>query len=391
MRSAYLAAPLVGYLVYAMFRFSLGVALPQIQAAYTMSDVEAGLMVSVGSISITVFILYGGYLTDRLGVSSSFLLGVVLFSLGLMLFAFAWDFWTLTAFLFLAGVGSGILIPTVYSWVGEASTSRRGLGIGVTNAFFGVGGFLGSWLTGALLKAGYYWILPFHIFAVMGFISAMVCLALRKQLKVERKKPGEALRSGENLGYVSLLRSRNLLLLFFGMLASNVAYFNFIVWVPSFLLRLQDFSIADSGVALAVFSLVGSGGAVCFGYFYGRVKRSLLASALGFASALTVLPIVVLEYSVVAGILLFAVFGFFLYPYWNLQITMAQESVGEDLVGRATGLVQSAGLLSSVAGPFLAGLIIEQAGMVIALLATVFLPLMAYGFIVSAWRPTVKR
>jgi len=93
----------------------------------------------------------------------------------------------------------------------------------------------------------------------------------------------------------------------------------------------------------------------------------------------------------VAGILLFAVFGFFLYPYWNLQITMAQESVGEDLVGRATGLVQSAGLLSSVTGPFLAGLIIEQAGMVIALLATVFLPLMAYGFIVSAWRPTVKR
>ena len=387
MHPAYLAAPLVGYLVYAMFRFSLGVALPQIQAAYTMSDAEAGLMVSVGSISITVFILYGGYLTDRLGVSSSFLLGVILFSLGLVLFAFAWDFWTLTVFLFLAGVGSGILIPAVYSWVGEASASHRGLGIGVTNAFFGVGGFLGSWLTGVLLKAGYYWVLPFHIFAVMGFISAMVCLALRNRLRVGRKN-GEDLKG--SLGYISLLRSRNLLLLFFGMLASNVAYFNFIVWVPSFLLRLQDFSIAESGVTLAVFSLVGSGGAICFGYLYGRVKRNLLASALGFASALTMLPIVVLGYSVVEGILLFAVFGFFLYPYWNLQITMAQESVGEESVGRATGLVQSAGLLSSVAGPFLAGLIIEQAGMVMALLATVFLPLMAYGVIVSAWRPTVK-
>jgi MFS family permease len=391
MHPAYLAAPLVGYLVYAMFRFSLGVALPQIQAAYTMSDAEAGLMVSVGSISITVFILYGGYLTDKLGVSSSFLLGAILFSLGLMLFAFAWDFWTLTVFLFLAGVGSGILIPTVYSWVGEVSASRRGLGIGVTNAFFGVGGFLGSWLTGALLKAGYYWILPFHIFAVMGFISAMVCLALRNRLRVEKKKPGEASRPRENLGYISMLRSRNLLLLFFGMLASNVAYFNFIVWVPSFLLRLQDFSIADSGVALAVFSLVGSGGSVCFGYFYGRVKRNLLASALGFASALIALLIIVLEYPVVEGILLFAVFGFFLYPYWNLQITMAQESVGEDSVGRATGLVQSAGLLSSVAGPYLAGLIIEQAGMVEAFLASVFLPLMAYGVIVSAWRLPVKR
>jgi CP family cyanate transporter-like MFS transporter len=368
-----------------MFRLSLGVALPEIQAAYLMSDVEAGLMVSVGSISIMVFILYGGYLTDRLGVFSSFLLGIFLFSLGLVLFMFAWNFWVLTVFIFLTGVGSGILIPTVYSWVGEVSAARRGLGIGITNALFGVGGFLGSWLTGSLLKEGYYWVLPFHIFAFIGFTSAVVCLVFRGSLRTRERRPRQISRGSSGYGF--LLHSRSLLLLFFGMLASNVAYFNFIVWVPSFLLRLQGFSIAEGGIALAVFSLVGSGGAVSFGYLYGKVKRSFLASALGFASALTVLPIIVLSYSVEAGLLFFAVFGFLLFPYWNLQITMAQESVGEDAVGRATGLVQSAGLLSSVVGPFLAGLLIEQAGMVMALLTTVFFPLLAYAVIVLNWKP----
>jgi len=385
MHPAYLAAPLLGYLVYAMFRLSLGVALPEIQAAYLMLDVEAGLMVSVGSVSIMVFILYGGYLTDRLGVFLSFLLGIFLFSLGLVLFMFAWNFWVLTVFIFLTGVGSGILIPTVYSWVGKVSTARRGLGIGVTNALFGVGGFLGSWLTGNLLKEGYHWVLPFHIFAFIGFTSAVVCLVLRGSLRTWEKE-SKHVSKGDS-GYGFLLRSRNLLLLFFGMLASNVAYFNFIVWVPSFLLRLQGFSIAEGGVALAVFSLVGSGGAVGFGYLYGKVKRSFLASALGFASALTVLPIIVLSYSVGTGLLFFGVFGFLLFPYWNLQITMAQESVGGDAVGRATGLVQSAGLLSSVIGPFLAGLLIEQTGMVMALLTTVFLPLLAYAMIVLNWKP----
>ena len=244
---------------------------------------------------------------------------------------------------------------------------------------------MGSWLTGSLLKAGFSWVLPFHIFALICFLSALVCTVLRSRLTMGRPP-----RRSSGFGYALMLRSKSLLLLFFGMLASNISYFNFVVWIPSFLLRLQNFTIDEGGIALAVFSLAGSVGAVGFGYLYGRIgpgRRGLLASALGFASALIFLPIVVFSYTALVGFILFAFFGFILYPYWNLQITMAQESVDKSVVGRATGLVQSAGLLASVVGPALVGLLIEQAGMVIALLATIFLPLIVYGIIILAWKP----
>lgn len=382
-RLAYLAIPLLGYVAYAMFRFSLGVALPAIQLSYGLSDVEAGLMVSLGSISLTIFILYGGYLTDKLGVSLSFLVGASLFSLGLVLFTFSLNFWMLAGFLFLAGVGGGILIPTVYSWIGEALASHRGLSIGITNAFFGLGGFLGSWATGSLLRLGFLWVSPFHLFALVSLVSA-ACTAVGWRIRVWRG-PVEGGETGDG-GYLTLLRSKNMLLLFFAMLFSNVSYFNFIVWMPSFLLRIQGFTIDECGIALALFSLVGSLGAIGFGYLYGRAGRSLLASTLGLASALCFLPIVLLRYSLPMGVFLFSGFGFLLYPYWNLIITMAQESVGREAVGRATGLVQSAGLLSSVIGPFTAGILIEEIGMFPALLLTVLSPLLAYTLIILGWR-----
>jgi MFS family permease len=323
-------------------------------------------------------------LADRLGVFLSFIIGILLFSLSLVLFMFAWNFWMFTAFLLLSGVG-GILSPIIHSWLGEVSETHRGLNIGITSAFYSVGGFLGSWLTGSLIKEGYPWVLPFHIFALLGFTSAVACFLFRGCLKPQEDTSSKGAQRG--LGYGLLLRSKALIIVFFGMLLSNMAYVNFIVWAPSFLIRLQGFNIAEGGVALALFSLIGSGGAVGSGYLYGRVKRQFLTSALGFASALSILPIILLNYSVATAFLLFSFFGLLFSPYWNLQITMAQESVDKAAVGRATGLVQSAGVLSSVIGPFLLGIITDHAGIVAAFLCTIFLPIITYGVIILAWKP----
>jgi len=381
---------MLGYLAYAMYRVSFGVILPGVEEAYQISDVEAGLAVSLGSLTITVFILYGGHLADRLGVSTSLLLGVSILSGSLLGFGFAGGFPLFLLLLSTAGVGGGIVVPAVYTWIGEASPGRRGLGLGVTNAFFGFGGFLGSWLAGFLLKEGYPWFLPLQIFGLTGFLSLGIVFKKLGKPSLARKyreKPDST------LGYLKMLKRRPLLILFFSMLLSNLAYFSFITWIPSFLLRVQGFSLAESGLALAFFSAVGSLGAIFFGWVHDKSRSRLMPAMLGLTSTMVLTLIVWCRYSPLAGFLLFPAFGFLLFPYWNLQITLAQEAVDKYSRGKATGLVQSSGLLASILAPTITAALIEQTTMPLALTASSLIPLLAYSLLIATWKaekPAVK-
>ena len=107
--------PLVGYLVYAMSRMSLGVVLPSIQSAFGIFEVQAGVLVSTSILSIAIAMAFGGYLADRIGVTATFLLGLILLTSGLWFMSAASDFVNLAGFLALAGVGGGIINPTVYT------------------------------------------------------------------------------------------------------------------------------------------------------------------------------------------------------------------------------------------------------------------------------------
>ena len=372
--------PLVGYLVYAMSKMSLGVVLPSIQSAFGIFEVQAGVLVSTCMLSIAIAMAFGGYLADRIGVTATFLLGLILLTSGLWFMSAASDFVNLAGFLALAGVGGGIMNPTIYTWLGEYLPTSRGLMLGLGNAVFYVGGMAGPWLTGRLLIS-YSWDMPFKLFALVSFAALLIYLSLFRAGKFKAKaKPFTLVQ-----GYKKLLKSRNVLLVYCSFFAANFAFISFVTWTPTFLLAIQGLNVAEAGFVVASFSITGAGSCIILGYLSDRLSRKLLVFSLGTASAVLTYLFYSLTPSFPMIILFSSLCGFFICPYWNLLIALAQETVETAMVGTVTGLVQNGAMLGAIPSPIIVGVVIKLVGIPSAMIIGVSLPLLLYSIIILGY------
>lgn len=77
-------------------------------------------------------------------------------------------------------------------------------------------------------------------------------------------------------------------------------------------------------------------------------------------------------------------FGLLLLPFWNLLITIAQESVAKEFTASVTGIVQTSGLIGSALGPIIAGGLISILGINQALIYSITIPTFVYGILALA-------
>lgn len=361
-----------------MYRMSLGVVLPSIQAAYGIFEVQAGILVSTSLLSIGIAMIFGGYLADRIGVTATSLLGLLLLTSGLWLTSIGLNFASLAGFLALAGAGGGVINPTVYTWLGKHLPAARGLMLGLGNAIFFIGGLSGSWLTGILLIS-YSWNMPFKLFALMSSAALLIYLPLSRASRLKTKS-----RSGVISGYRKLLESRNVLLLYCAMFTVNFAFISFITWTPTFLLSIRGLNIAEAGLTVAFFSIIGACSSIITGYLSDRLGRKILVFSLGFASAVSTYLFYSLTLNFTMTLLFVSLCGFFIAPYWNLLLALAQDTI--KMVGTVTGLVQSGAVLGYVLSPILVAIAIGFLGISSAMIYGVSLPLLLYSIITLGYK-----
>jgi len=280
----------------------------------------------------------------------------------------------LVGFLALAGVGGGIINPTIYTWLGEYLPTSRGLMLGFGNAIFFIGGMSGSWLAGILLMT-HSWDIPFKLFTLVSFAALLIYLPIFRVSKT-KAKPGLGLTQG----YRRLLKSRNVLLIYCSMFTVNFAFVIFITWTPTFLLTIRGLNIAEAGLAIAFFSIIGAGSSIILGYLSDRLGRKVLIFSLGIASAFLTYLFYSLTLDFPMIILFVSLCGFLIAPYWSLLLAFAQETV--ETVGTVTGLVQNGAILGGIPGPIIIAVAIDLLGMPSAMICGVSLPLIVYSVII---------
>lgn len=373
--------PLIGYLVYAMFRLSLGVVLPSIQLTYGIFEAQAGVLVSTSLLSIAIAMVLGGYLADRIGITATFLAGLILLTTGLWLTSIASTFINIVGFLALASLGGGIINPTVYVWLGEHLPKSRGLVLGLGNAVFFIGGMLGPWLTGILLVS-HTWDVSFKFFALVSFVALLVYLPSTRTLGYKVKAKALAFIQG----YRKLLKMRNVLVLYSSMFTVNFAFITFVTWTPTFLLIIQGLNIAETGLAMASFSIAAAIGSIILGYISDRLGRRILTFALGLTSAFLTYLLYSSALSFPMIITLISLCGFLFGPYWNLLLTLAQETVGTSMVGTVTGLVQNGAIIGGIPSPILVGIALNTFGISSAMIYGVSVFLLFYSVIILGYK-----
>lgn len=155
----------------------VNVALPKMMAVFgaTTSDIQwvlTGYMLVLG-----VVVPVTGYLGDRFGYKTMYLVSLIIFTSGSALCGFAWSTWTMVGFRVIQGLGGGMIMPLTMSMVYRiVPRNKIGLALGVWGIAAMAAPALGPTFGGYLVDY-FNWRLIYTINIPIGILAVILSLS----------------------------------------------------------------------------------------------------------------------------------------------------------------------------------------------------------------------
>lgn len=396
----------IGWLFDAMDVGLVAFVLVSLGHDWQLSRTQLGLVASAGFLGMFVGALLAGRLADRYGRRTLFLANLLIYSIGTLLSAFAWDLPSLLLFRFLTGIGLGGELPVAAALVSEFAPARqRGRLLVILESFWAYG-----WILAAVIGLLVVPQLPtwgWRVAFLIGALPALTATYLRRSLPESPRYLDVIGRHEEALALLRTLeraaglppvpvtttpvpvrpsfaqqfralwsrqlvrRTLMLWILWFGII---FAYYGVFTWLPSLLVE-RGLTVARSFTYVFITTLAQIPGYFSAAYLVDRWGRkpTLAIYLLGSAAAAWLLgnagtaPILILW-----GCML----SFFNLGAWGVVYTYTPELYPTPLRGFGSGAAASFGRLAGILAPYLTPWLLTSGGLsqpaVFALFMAVF-------------------
>lgn len=352
----------LGFGLVGLDRFIILPLFPVMMSELHLDYQDLGNISAILAIAWGISSIFMGRLSDRIGRRKVLIPAVLLFSLLAGLSGLANGVAALLLIRAVMGVSEGAFTPTAIAATAESShPSRRGLNIGIQQAFFPILGLgLAPILATQLLLVLPSWRWVFVVVSLPGFLLAWF---MYRNLR-ETRAPAAAEASQEQGRWLDALRYRNVPLNILGMFCMLTSLFVLSVMMPNYLTDYLHLELQQMGF---VMSAIGLGG------FIGQLLLPGLSDRLGRKPVVlgsfvaTGACIWLLMHTGAEPLTLFALL--FLTTFFNFSMIcmtvgpLTGESVPLPLVSTATGLVVGIGeVFGGGVAPALAGYIAQHHG-----------------------------
>jgi MFS family permease len=352
----------LGFGLVGLDRFIILPLFPVMMSELHLDYQDLGNISAVLAIAWGISSIFMGRLSDRIGRRKVLIPAVLLFSLLAGLSGLANGVAALLLIRAVMGVSEGAFTPTAIAATAESShPSRRGLNIGIQQAFFPILGLgLAPILATQLLLVLPSWRWVFVVVSLPGFLLAWF---MYRRLR-ETRAPAAADVPQEQGRWLDALRYRNVPLNILGMFCMLTSLFVLSVMMPNYLTDYLHLGVQQMGF---VMSAIGLGG------FIGQLLLPGLSDRLGRKPVVlgsfvaTGACIWLLMHTGAEPLTLFALL--FLTTFFNFSMIcmtvgpLTGESVPLPLVSTATGLVVGIGeVFGGGVAPALAGYIAQHHG-----------------------------
>lgn len=352
----------LGFGLVGLDRFIILPLFPVMMSELHLDYQDLGNISAVLAIAWGISSIFMGRLSDRIGRRKVLIPAVLLFSLLAGLSGLVNGVAALLLIRAVMGVSEGAFTPTAIAATAESShPSRRGLNIGIQQAFFPILGLgLAPILATQLLLVLPSWRWVFVVVSLPGFLLAWF---MYRRLR-ETRAPAAADVPQEQGRWLDALRYRNVPLNILGMFCMLTSLFVLSVMMPNYLTDYLHLGVQQMGF---VMSAIGLGG------FIGQLVLPGLSDRLGRKPVVlgsfvaTGACIWLLMHTGAEPLTLFALL--FLTTFFNFSMIcmtvgpLTGESVPLPLVSTATGLVVGIGeVFGGGVAPALAGYIAQHHG-----------------------------
>src|SRR5579884_157270 len=138
--------------VYGMIAAMLGTILPDLSARFQFTPRQNGRIALSQAVGLVIASIAVGPLIDQSGKKVALVVGLALISLALFLLPRSTGFGTVAAYLFMLGIGGGIIVVGANTLAGDVNPAHKGMTLNLLNLFFGLGGFATPFIAANLVK-----------------------------------------------------------------------------------------------------------------------------------------------------------------------------------------------------------------------------------------------
>lgn len=361
----------------------LGPMLPMIIESYGLSLTMAAFLPFSFFLAYGIMSIPAGMIIERFGGKISLLIAFSLAFLGAGLFVLFPTYYMVLTSLFSIGLGMAMLQVIILPLMREAGGERKyAFNQVLAQIVFGAASFMSPFILAGLIRRGLPWNSLYFIFTIIFIVMLLVISSVRFP-KVELKEDEKA---GTALNYKELLKQRQVILYFLGIIAYVGTEQGLANWMSLFLNRYHGVSPEGAGATTVAWFW----GLMSVGCLLGLVIVKLIDSKL-MLRIFTVLAILNLAIALLAptpiAIIAFACCGFSISILFSVIFSLALNSVDRHH-GALSGI-----LCTGIFGGALIPFIIGWLGDLVGLRYSMFFLFITLGYIlsISYWaKPLVR-
>ncbi len=324
-----------------------------------MTYSQMGFVLGSWQMTYIVFAIAAGIIMDRWGIRRSILFGALVIGLSALLRASAGGFFSFLFFVALFGVGGPMISigcpKAIATWF---KGQERGTAIGIYTTGPWIGGMVSLAATNGVVMplTGYSWRMTFASYGVMTFIFAGLWWLGAREVDAEAST--DRFNVPRVLAELFSVRRVRLILLS-GLLSFGIMH-GYFAWLPA-ILENAGMSPVRAGVASALPFLTSIPAVLIIPRYVHADYRGWLIGLLALLAGLSVVWVVVLDWPVVPGLLLFGISGPCLMPLLVLTL-METPEVASKYLGSATGVFFCVAEIGGFLGPFCLGYLVDLSG-----------------------------
>ncbi len=147
-----IAAAIMAIFVYGMIAAMLGTILPNLSERFRLTPKQNGTIAMAQAFGLIIASVSAGPLIDNQGKKVGLVLGLALIAAALFLLPKSKGYRSIVLYLFLLGLGGGIIVTGANALVSDIGEERRASLLNFLNLFFGLGGLATPFISANLLK-----------------------------------------------------------------------------------------------------------------------------------------------------------------------------------------------------------------------------------------------
>lgn len=163
------------FMMFAMTTDSVGEIIPIVMSQFKLNMTQAGMLHYGPMVAIALAGILLGFLADKIGRKNTIILGLLLFAINSVLFAFGNSFYYYITLLLISGTAIGVFKTGAIALIGDITNSSKEhtSTMNMVEGFFGIGAIIGPFLVAYFLSQGMDWK---NLYFVAALLSAILMI-----------------------------------------------------------------------------------------------------------------------------------------------------------------------------------------------------------------------